>query len=54
VILDRNGKPVGEIIRDKTIRHQPLKYEDIPEFYRDALVTLEDGSFWSNNGVDIS
>lgn len=54
VILDRDGKPVGEIIRDKTIRHQPLKYEDIPEFYRDALVTLEDGSFWSNNGVDIS
>ena len=54
VVLDTSGKEIGEIIYDQKIRHRPLIYEDIPRFYQDALVTLEDRSFWSNNGISLS
>lgn len=48
VLLDRNGNEIGEILSEKNLRHRPLAYSDIPEFTKNALVSLEDRRFFSN------
>lgn len=52
LLLDRNGKEIGEVIYSGSIRHREIYTKEIPEFYKKSLVTLEDKTFWTNNGVD--
>ncbi len=48
VILDRHGNEIGETLSEKGFRHRPLTYSDVPEFTRNALVSLEDRRFFSH------
>ena len=45
VYLDRNGKEIAEIAYNSEIRHRELDFSEIPDFYKRALVELEDRSF---------
>lgn len=45
-LLDRNGNEMGEILSEKKLRHRPLTYSEIPEFTKNALVSLEDRRFF--------
>ena len=48
-ILDRNGKEYSRIfVQDR----RPIKIEDVPLHFIDALVAAEDGRFHEHNGVD--
>lgn len=47
-ILDRHGNEIGETLSEKGFRHRPLAYSDIPEFTKNALVSLEDRRFFSH------
>jgi membrane peptidoglycan carboxypeptidase len=51
VLSDIHGVEIGEIIYSGSIRHRELAYGDIPRFYIEALVALEDKTFWSHPGL---
>ncbi|MDD2486753.1 MAG: transglycosylase domain-containing protein [Candidatus Gracilibacteria bacterium] len=53
VVYDTNSVEIGEIIHDNKIRHRKISYEEIPEFYKKALIQIEDKSFYDNNGIDL-
>lgn len=49
-ILDKNG----DIIWQQTDKRVSLlTYEEIPEFYKTALIAVEDANFWNSKGVSI-
>lgn len=48
VILDRHGNEIGETLSEKGFRHRPLAYSDVPDFTKNALVSLEDRRFSSH------
>ena len=48
VILDRHGNEIGETLSEKGFRHRPLAYSDVPDFTKNALVSLEDRRFFSH------
>ncbi len=52
VILDRNGTEIGEILSKNGYRHRPFRNEDIPDFTKRAVVSLEDRRFFSHFGLD--
>lgn len=51
VLSDTHGVEIGEIVYNWSIRHRHVVYADIPRFYIDALVALEDKTFWSHPGL---
>lgn len=53
VILDTSNQEIGELVYSGSIRHRPITYPEIPSFYLESLVWLEDRSFYENNGVDL-
>lgn len=53
IIYDVNWIEIWEIPYEQKIKRKNIKYEQIPEFYRKALVILEDKSFFENNWVDL-
>ncbi len=55
-IVDRNGRLLYEVIdpRDQNAGHNtPLALAEIPLNLRNATIAVEDGSFYSNPGVDV-
>ncbi len=54
IIYDSNNIEIWEIVYWNKIRHREIKYNEIPEFYKKALISLEDKSFYYNNGISIS
>ena len=48
VLYDVHNVELWEIIYSWSIRHRHLVYADIPLFYIDALISLEDKTFWSH------
>ena len=53
-IIDRNGLVLYEIpLADESVRTH-IDLRDLPQHCQDALLTREDQSFYSNNGVDIA
>ncbi len=52
IIYDSHDIEIGEIIQDEKTRHRPIKIEDIPEFTKQVIITLEDKSFYSNIWID--
>ncbi|EKD66225.1 MAG: 1A family penicillin-binding protein [uncultured bacterium (gcode 4)] len=53
IIYDVNWVQIWEIPYEEKIRRKNISYDQIPEFYRKALVILEDKSFYTNNWVDL-
>lgn len=51
IFTDIHGVEIGEIVYSGSIRHRELAYSDIPRLYMDALVALEDKTFWSHPGL---
>lgn len=49
-IYSEDDKLIGEIGEK---RRTPIKYQDIPQAYIDALLSAEDAQFYSHNGVSI-
>lgn len=49
-IYSNDGKLIGEIGEK---RRTPIKYDDIPQTYIDALLSAEDAQFYSHGGVSI-
>lgn len=52
VLQDRTGKEIGEIVYSGSIRHRAMQFEEIPEFYRNSLLAVEDRRFYSHPGID--
>ena len=51
LVYDVNGQLIGEIVSQGTYRHQFLPLSETPTFIVKAVVTLEDQSFRSNDGI---
>ena len=49
-IIGRDGSVVGEFA---TERRQIVAFEDIPEVLRQAIVSAEDGDFWTHGGLKV-
>jgi penicillin-binding protein 1A len=49
-VIGRDGSVVGEFA---TERRQIVAYEDIPEVLRQAIVSAEDGDFWTHGGLKV-
>ena len=49
-VYSADGKLIGEFGEQ---RRNPIRYEDIPNAYIDALLAAEDEEFYSHNGVSI-
>lgn len=50
-ILDRNGKVIYEIFADQ--RRTPVELEELPEYVKQATISIEDKDFYSHPGFDI-
>ncbi len=49
VILDRNGETLYDIYEDAN--RIPVKFEDIPQYCKDATVAVEDKDFYKHQGL---
>jgi penicillin-binding protein 1C len=53
VLLDRTGREVGEIVYDRRIRHRPTDSRTVPEFFRTAIVAIEDRHYSGHLGISL-
>lgn len=51
-IQDRNGLLLYEDLGQDSIRHRPIRYEELPSCIIQATIATEDQSFFSNPGFD--
>lgn len=51
-IQDRNGLLLYEDLGQGSIRHRPIRYEELPSCIIQATIATEDQSFFSNPGFD--
>lgn len=49
-IVDKNGEVIWQPTDRRAVR---LSYEEIPEFYKTALIAVEDENFWESRGISI-
>jgi len=49
-VFDANGAQIGLLGKQD---RQPVQYEEIPQGVIDAVIAIEDQTFWENQGVDI-
>lgn len=49
VVLDRNGEKLYDIFEDQNRIH--VKWEDIPQYLREATVAIEDKEFYKHQGL---
>ncbi|OGG01827.1 hypothetical protein A2Z33_01075 [Candidatus Gottesmanbacteria bacterium RBG_16_52_11] len=49
VLLDRNGKDIFDIYQD--VNRKAVKWEDVPEYCREATVAIEDKEFYRHPGL---
>ncbi len=52
VILDRNGEDLYDIFQEEN--RIPVKWEDIPQYLKDATVATEDKNFYRHQGLSTS
>ncbi|KKQ50613.1 MAG: hypothetical protein US75_C0001G0026 [Candidatus Woesebacteria bacterium GW2011_GWC1_38_13] len=50
-ILDRNGEVLYDIYQDE--KREPVKYEDVPDYLKEATVSIEDKNFYTHEGFDV-
>ena len=51
-ILDRQGRVLYEISDPHQGRHTPVKFNDIPQYCREATIATEDANYYTHPGVD--
>ncbi|HEX9008119.1 MAG TPA: transglycosylase domain-containing protein [Patescibacteria group bacterium] len=49
-ILDRNGKLLYEVYSN--YQHTPVAFKDIPDFVKEATISIEDKNFYHHFGID--
>lgn len=49
-ILDKNGEIIWEPTDHRSVS---LTYDEIPEFYKTALIAVEDKEYWQSHGISI-
>lgn len=52
-IVDRNGRPLYDVIDQENGRHTILALDDIPLRLRQATIATEDKNFYTNPGIDL-
>ncbi len=52
-ILDRHGRVLYEISDPHQGRHTPVKFNDIPQYCREATIATEDANYYTHPGVDV-
>lgn len=52
IFFDINREKIWEKIFDKKFRHQEIKFSEIPDFLKKAIIQIEDKNFYSNNWID--
>lgn len=52
VILDRNGEPLYDVYEDQN--RLPVKWEDIPQYLKDATIAVEDKDYYKHQGLSTS
>lgn len=52
VVLDRNGERLYDIFEKEN--REPVHFEDIPKFLKDATVAIEDKGFYKHRGLSTS
>ncbi len=50
-IVDRNGKLLYEVYSDT--RRTPISHQDIPDFVKQATISIEDKNFYHHHGLDM-
>src|SRR3989304_8059227 len=50
-ILDRNGEVLYDIYQDQ--KRIPVKFEDVPDYLKQATISIEDKNFYKHEGFDI-
>lgn len=53
-IYDKNDNFLWEISRDNAVRNTPVSISKIPEVCKNAIVSIEDKTFYENVGVDLN
>ncbi len=51
-LLDRNGKLIYEIYADQ--RRTPVKLSDVPEYMKEATISIEDKDFYTHGGFSVT
>lgn len=51
-LLDRNGKLIYEIYADQ--RRTPVKLEDVPQYLKEATISIEDKDFYKHGGFSVT
>ncbi|MDD2565543.1 MAG: transglycosylase domain-containing protein [Candidatus Gracilibacteria bacterium] len=54
IIYDKSGIEIGEIPAQDKYRHRELLFTEIPDFYIQSIISLEDKSFYYNIGISPS
>ncbi len=52
LIYDRNWIEIWELVIDKKYRHTETPLNEIPDFITKSVITIEDRSFYQNDGID--
>ncbi len=52
VVLDRNGERLYDIFENEN--REPVRFEDIPKFLKDATIAIEDKGFYKHQGLSTS
>ncbi|MBW7954844.1 transglycosylase domain-containing protein [Candidatus Gracilibacteria bacterium] len=52
IIYDDKNNEIGEIIFDKKYRHRETSFNEIPDFLKNALISIEDKRFYYHSGID--
>lgn len=52
LLLDRNGKLIYEIFEEK--RRTPIKIEELPDYVKEATISIEDKDFYKHHGVSVT
>lgn len=52
IVYDENHIELWEIISNKKYRHQEIKIDEIPDFLKKSIVSIEDRRFYSHSWID--
>lgn len=52
-IYDKDMALLWEISKGNAVRNKPISINDVPRECKNAIVSIEDRTFWSNIGVDL-
>lgn len=52
-IYDKNDTILWELSKENAVRNTPVSINNIPQFCKDAIISIEDRGFYDNIGVDL-